>query len=80
MTNSLSIQQEICCAICIWFLFVTAAMIYALWTGRESPPPRQRRSSSRGAAEASVDVRATAARKLAGVAERADSDGNRGAG
>jgi len=55
MTSSLSIQEEICVYICIWAVFVTIAMIHALWPSKESPPPRQRHSSThRQAAEASV--------------------------
>jgi hypothetical protein len=71
MASSCTLQQEICIEICIWFVIVHGAMIYAIWTNRQSEPSRQRQSpAQRQAADASVNGRPTLVRQFAADAER----------
>jgi hypothetical protein len=81
MTSSFSIQAEICVYFCIWFVFVTLAMIYALWPIKESPPSRPRHSSTQHeTANASVGGQPTLARQFAADAERRHTGDDLGVG
>lgn len=46
MTSPASPQEDILAAICVWFLFVTFAMISALWPKKQTKPMHQRCDST----------------------------------